>query len=57
MIPNLLDSGVNPRYNSRDTCWWFVRGVKEYVRHTKDYEILKRDIEMLFLSNDLLEHK
>jgi glycogen debranching enzyme len=57
MIPNLLDSGVNPRFNARDTCWWFVRGVKEYMRQTKDYGILKEKVNMLFLSNDPLEHK
>lgn len=28
MIPNLLDFGRNPRYNCRDACWWFVRGIK-----------------------------
>jgi len=28
LIPNLLDSGNNPRYNCRDACWWFIRGVK-----------------------------
>jgi glycogen debranching enzyme len=28
MIPNLLDGGNNPRYNCRDACWWFIRGVK-----------------------------
>lgn len=37
MIPNLLDSGNNPRYNCRDACWWFIRGVKEYANYTKDY--------------------
>lgn len=36
MIPNLLNAGVNPRYNCRDACWWFIRGVKEYISATKD---------------------
>ena len=57
MIPNLLDSGNNPRYNCRDACWWFVRGVKEYANQTKDYSIFKTKVKMLFLSDDLLEHK
>jgi len=57
MIPNLLDFGNNPRYNCRDACWWFIRGVKEYVRATKDYAILKTKVNLIFLSNDLLEHK
>lgn len=27
LIPNLLDEGRRPRYNSRDACWWFIRAV------------------------------
>ena len=57
LIPNLLDFGHNPRYNCRDACWWFVRSVKEYAHHTKDYEIFKTKVEMLFLRNDQHEHK
>ena len=57
LIPNLLDSGHNPRFNCRDATWWFVRAVKEYAHHTKDYSILKSKVQMLFLSDDLLEHK
>ncbi len=56
MIPNLLDNGNNPRYNCRDACWWFIRGVKEYARKTGDYQIFKEKVNMLFLSNDLIEH-
>ena len=54
LIPNLLDSGNNPRYNCRDASWWFIRGVKEYAIHTGDYEIFKFKVEMLFHSNDFL---
>lgn len=56
MIPNLLDNGNHPRYNCRDACWWFIRGVKDYARKTGDYQIFKEKVNMLFLSNDLLEH-
>ena len=31
LIPNLLDEGRRPRYNCRDACWWFIRGVAEYI--------------------------
>lgn len=27
LIPNLLDEGRRPRYNSRDACWWFIRAI------------------------------
>src|SRR5690606_31883829 len=30
LIPNLLDSGRNPRYNSRDATWWFLLALKDY---------------------------
>ena len=56
MIPNLLDNGNNPRYNCRDACWWFIRGVKEYAIKTHDYQIFKEKVNMLFLSNDMIEH-
>jgi glycogen debranching enzyme len=31
LMPNLLDSGRNPRYNNRDACWWFMKALKEYL--------------------------
>ena len=52
LIPNLLDFGNNPRFNCRDACWWFIRAVKEYARSTKDFQIFKTKVPMLFLSND-----
>ena len=53
MIPNLLDFGHNPRFNCRDACWWFIRGICKYVRHTKDYSLLKMKVRMIFLSDDI----
>jgi glycogen debranching enzyme len=56
LIPNLLDEGRRPRYNCRDACWWFIRAIGEYITHTKDYDILKSKVNMIFLSNDIFEH-
>lgn len=39
LLPNLLDSGRNPRYNCRDACWWFMKALKDYVECTGDTAI------------------
>lgn len=56
LIPNLLDNGKSPRYNCRDGCWWFIKGVKDYIQFTNDTSILKKEINMRFLSDDFMEH-
>ncbi|KAJ6165000.1 Glycogen debranching enzyme [Penicillium chermesinum] len=32
MIPNLLSSGKLPRYNSRDSVWFFLETIQDYVK-------------------------
>lgn len=39
LIPNLLDGGRNSRYNNRDSCWWFIKAIKDYIEITKDTKI------------------
>ena len=51
LIPDCFDEGEKPRYNSRDTCWYFINAVKEYINYTSDFKFLKEEIELLFLSD------
>ena len=32
MIPNLLSDGKNPRYNSRDSIWFFLQNIQDYTK-------------------------
>lgn len=56
LIPNLLDNGVNPRYNSRDSSWWFIKAIKDYIEFSKDVNILNEDVKMVFLDDNMEIH-
>ncbi|KAL6950734.1 hypothetical protein ACO0QE_000015 [Hanseniaspora vineae] len=53
LIPNLLDSGNNPRYNSRDSVWFFVQAIRDYVTIVPGGEaILQEKVKRRFPLND-----
>ena len=51
LIPDYFDEGEKPRYNSRDTCWYFINAVKNYIYYSKDYKFLKEEIELIFTTD------
>ncbi|EGS18986.1 glycogen debranching enzyme-like protein [Thermochaetoides thermophila DSM 1495] len=53
MIPNLLGSGNNPRYNARDSVWFFLQCVQDYTRLVPDgLAILDERVKRRFLPYD-----
>lgn len=53
LIPNLLDSGANPRYNARDATWFFLDVVKRYSSTAPDGEsILYEKVNRRFPLDD-----
>lgn len=52
LIPNLLDSGRNPRYNARDAAWFFVQSVQDFCRFTESFEILHTVVKRRFPLDD-----
>ncbi|KAH0534193.1 hypothetical protein FGG08_007219 [Glutinoglossum americanum] len=53
MIPNLLDGGKRPRYNSRDSIWFFLQSIQDYTKIAPDgLDILKETVPRRFLPYD-----
>ncbi|KAF5561498.1 glycogen debranching enzyme [Fusarium phyllophilum] len=53
MIPNLLSSGDAPRYNSRDSIWFFLQCIQDYTRFAPEgLDILKAKVKRRFLPYD-----
>lgn len=50
LIPNLLDSGRYPRYNARDSTWWFIYALKRFI---KWIDGISKDISMKILDIDI----
>ena len=53
MIPNLLSGGKLPRYNSRDSIWWFLQNIQDYTKIVPDgLDILQEKVKRRFLPYD-----
>ncbi|PWN29441.1 hypothetical protein BDZ90DRAFT_249104 [Jaminaea rosea] len=53
LIPNLLNSTTNPRYNCRDGPWFFAQNVQDYVKMVPGGEsILQEKVKRRFPLND-----
>ncbi|KAJ5542249.1 hypothetical protein N7535_004671 [Penicillium sp. DV-2018c] len=53
MIPNLLSSGKLPRYNSRDSVWFFLQAIQDYVEMAPNgIDILQEKVPRRFLPYD-----
>lgn len=53
MIPNLLSGGKFPRYNSRDSIWFFLQNIQDYATMVPNgMEIMKEKIARRFLPYD-----
>lgn len=53
LIPNLLDSVRRPRYNSRDSVWFFMQAIQDYYKLAPDGKsILKAKVPRRFPKND-----
>ncbi|KAI1497217.1 glycogen debranching enzyme [Biscogniauxia marginata] len=53
MIPNLLSSGNLPRYNSRDSIWFFLQTIQDYTKYAPDgLSLLTRKVKRRFLPYD-----
>ncbi|KAI4130739.1 MAG: hypothetical protein LQ338_001575 [Usnochroma carphineum] len=53
MIPNLLSDGKLPRYNSRDSIWFFLQTVQDYTKMAPNgLDLLKDSVDRRFLPYD-----
>ncbi|BGP28347.1 bifunctional 4-alpha-glucanotransferase/amylo-alpha-1,6-glucosidase [Rhodotorula toruloides] len=53
LIPNLLDSGRTPRYNSRDSPWFMLQNIQDYVNTAPNgLDILQATVKRRFPLDD-----
>jgi glycogen debranching enzyme len=53
MVPNLLSGGKLPRYNSRDSVWWWLQNIQDYYKIVPGgKDILQAEAKRRFLPYD-----
>jgi len=53
MIPNLLNGGKLPRYNSRDSIWFFLQNIQDYTKIVPNgMDLLQDTVSRRFLPYD-----
>lgn len=56
LIPNLLDSCRNSRFNARDATWFFLHALKQYIKLCPSgSSILREQVSLIFKSDNQTE--